>query len=244
MAFSRKIKLITPLNVYKALLKHYGPQGWWPVTKPGGLVPGYHNSKKLKTRVEVFEIAIGALLTQNTSWNNVEKAIGNLNRAGMLSCEKIHAAGLEALAVLIKPSGYYNQKAVRLKTFASYLVENYSADINKLFSKQAEKLREELLSIKGIGPETADSMILYGASKPLFVADNYTIRFGRRLGWFGENSGYGAVARYFMERLPESAEIYAELHALIVALGKEHCRKKMFCAGCILKKDCSYGRQN
>jgi endonuclease III related protein len=241
MVFSEKNKYISPWYVYKVLLKQYGPQGWWPVTKPGEFVPGYHNSKKVKSRREMFEVAVGAILTQNTSWKNVERAIENLNRAKLLSCEKIHGIEFGKLTKLIRPSGYYNQKARRLKIFAAHVMNNYGGDIKKMFGRPKEKLRKELLSINGIGPETADSMILYAGQKPLFVADNYTLRLGIRLGWFDEKTGYEAAARYCAARLPGSAEIYGELHALIVALGKDHCRKKPLCAGC--RVDCLYGRK-
>ena len=207
---------ITPFKTYKLLYKTFGPQGWWPA----------------KTR---FEVIIGAILTQNTSWKNVEKAIGNLNKKRLLSVKAVFDIKISKLEDLIRPSGYYRQKAGKLKAFVGYLMENYKGDLMKMFKKGIHPLREELLSLHGIGEETADSIILYAAKKPGFVVDAYTRRIGHRLGWFKFNE-YGEIKRYFEENLPKSVRVYNEFHALLVELGKRSCRKQPDCLDCLLKK--------
>ena len=195
------------LRAYKALLRKFGKQGWWPA----------------KSR---FEVVAGAILTQNTNWRNVEKAIGNLRKARMLNAGKIARAGKRKIEELIRPSGFYRLKAGRLKSMARGVV---SADKNR----DTGELREELLSIKGVGRETADSILLYAFNRPVFVVDSYTRRMCERHGIRrNEYEGYRA---FFEKNLPKEVELYKEFHALIVELGKKYCRKKPVCEGCPLK---------
>jgi endonuclease-3 related protein len=204
----------SPLAVFDKLYEHFGPQGWWPVTGSG--------NKK-------FEICAGAILTQNTAWANVEKAIHNLNAKGMLTAGRIAAANTGKLAALIKPSGYFNQKAARLKIFASYMLKRGRSGLGT---------RTDLLSIKGIGPETADSILLYAGNRTTFVIDAYTFRLSKRIGWLS-SPDYGRAKEFFEINLPRSRKIYNEYHALIVALGKYFCRKKPLCGGCPLARVCA-----
>ncbi len=175
------------------------------------------------------------ILTQNTSWKNVEKAIACLKRDNLVDFSKIASVDAEKLALLIKPSGYYNQKAKRLKLFAEHVVGNYGS-LKRMLSKGASELRTELLSLHGIGPETADSIILYAAGKPVFVIDAYTKRIFARIGLSTEGSSYGELQALFMESLPSDASLFREYHALIVELGKNVCRKKPLCGACPLKR--------
>ncbi len=204
-------------NIYRILFKEYGPQKWWPVT----------------TRNRQFEIIIGAILTQNTSWKNVEKAIDNLRAANLVDSVKIMKTSKNALAKLIRPSGYFNQKAGRLKIISGFLLKN--KNISKL---PTEKLRKKLLEIKGVGPETADSIILYAFSKPSFVVDLYTKRIFSRLGICKENCTYEELQDLFHDSLPKDAKIFNEYHALIVEHAKRFCTKKPDCIKCPLSRLC------
>ena len=175
------------------------------------------------------------ILTQNTAWKNVEKAIENLNRKDLLAIEKIKKTNVKKIARLIRPAGYYNQKAERLKIVAEYFLKHFK---NKTIPK-----REELLKVKGIGPETADSILLYAFKQPYFVVDAYTRRIFSRLGFFKENEKYDKIQEFFMDNLPKenkkkTVEIYKEYHALIVELAKRSCRKRAECLACIMKKSC------
>ncbi|MCX5781184.1 MAG: hypothetical protein NT145_00530 [Elusimicrobia bacterium] len=230
---------IKPIEAYKKLESFFGKQGWWPTTKIGKITPGYHNKSKQKvlSGKERFEICLGAILTQNTAWKNVEKAIENLNRKKLIDINKIAKIFNKKLALLIRPSGYYNQKAGRLKDFATWLVKSYDSNIGSFFTKSPQSARNELLSLKGIGPETADSMLLYAGNKLTFVVDAYTVRIGQRLGWF-KDINYGFIKNFFENNLPESVELYKEYHALFVALGKQHCKKRPNCIKCPLKAYC------
>ncbi|MEM7007741.1 MAG: endonuclease III domain-containing protein [Thermodesulfobacteriota bacterium] len=206
-------------NIYQLLYQKYGPQGWWP------------GDTKL-------EYVLGAILTQNTSWKNVEKAISNLKSLDLISANKLKLLSVDELALLIKPSGYYNQKAIKIKYFINFLFENYSGDLDKLFKEDIQTLRNNLLHIKGIGPETADSIILYGAVKPIFVIDAYTYRIFSRHGIVPEETNYNEMQELFMDSLEHEPTIFNEYHALIVKLGKEHCKKrKPICTGCPLEGD-------
>jgi endonuclease-3 related protein len=211
---NKKEKLLT---VYKALYKYSGPQKWWPA----------------KTR---FEVIAGAILTQNTAWSNVEKAINNLRRSGLLLPEKIRQIDNRSLAARLRPAGYYNIKAKRLKNFVSFLYSQYGGSIDKLSSEDTDKLRRSLLNVNGIGPETCDSIMLYALNKKVFVVDAYTKRVFSRHGFFKESCDYHAVQKYFMNNLPKSERLYNEYHALIVRLAKEFCRTKPACDGCPLNK--------
>lgn len=201
---------------YKILYKNFGPQGWWPG----------------RTR---FEVIVGAILTQNTAWTNVEKAIRNLRKGGLLTPAAMHASELATLSELIRPAGYFNVKALRLKSFTDHLFHLHAGSLTKLFNSTTEELRRELLDIKGIGPETADSIILYAAGRPEFVVDAYTKRILLRHGFVTEDDGYDEVKAFFMDSLPRDAEMYNEYHALIVRTGKEFCRtKEPRCSECPL----------
>ena len=203
-------------EIYDKLLAHFGPQRWWPGETP-------------------FEVVIGAILTQNTNWSNVEKTINNLKEAGLLSAKGLHKCALPRLAELIKPSGYFNVKAKRLKSFIAWLFENYDGDLNQLFSKETSALRETLLTVKGIGPETADSIVLYAAGQATFVCDAYTYRMALRHRMISEETGYDELKSLFEDALPNDAKLFNEYHALIVRLGKTYCKKtKPLCDQCPL----------
>ncbi len=197
-------------QVYEILYHEYGPQHWWPCSTKNN-----------------FEIIIGAILTQNTSWNNVEKAINNLKKENMISADKISKADKNKLAELIKPSGYYNQKTERLKATAKFFKENKNIT------------RDSLLSIKGIGPETADSIILYAFNKPYFVIDAYTKRIFKRLG-IKETEDYSTLQTMFTDALEKNHILFNEYHALIVRLAKEKCKKNPDCEECPLNKICKH----
>ncbi len=200
------------MGIYKRLMKQHGPQGWWPC----------RTGKK-------FEVCIGAILTQNTNWNNVEKALDNMIKADCISAEKIAAMGTRKLQSLIRPSGFYRQKARRLKEFSNFIL-----GFGTLDNFLRKVTREELLNVKGIGPETADSILLYACGKPYFVVDAYTRRMFLSLGII-ESEGYEQIRGFFEARLPRNAELYREFHALIVRHAKECCRG--FLGGaCILNR--------
>jgi len=201
------------IDMFDRLYSFYGPQDWWPAETP-------------------FEVIVGAILTQNTAWANVEKAIMNLKKADLLSPRALKAASQKTIARLIKPAGYYNVKSKRLKNFVNFLFLKYRGSLSKLSSLKTWELRKELLSVNGIGPETCDSVLLYALEKPAFVIDAYTKRIFSRHGFFEEDAGYEEVRNFFMEQLPLNKDLYNEYHALIVRLGKEHCRKIPKCKDC------------
>lgn len=206
------------LGIYRTLYRSFGPQRWWPTTLEGELHPTYHG-KEVGSR-QIFEIIVGAILTQNTSWKNVEKAVFSLNKSKTLDISKIRKISKSRLAGLIKPSGYYNQKAERLKTVADFFWSNKNPS------------REELLAVNGIGPETADSILLYAFGKPVFVVDAYTKRIFSRMGLCKESCGYEELQEMFRKSLPADAKVFSEYHALIVELAKRNCTKKPQCNGC------------
>lgn len=203
--------------IYDRLYRYFGPQHWWPGETP-------------------FEIIVGAILTQNTSWQNVARAIDNLKKAMVLTPEKLHSLPLDKLAQLIRPSGYFNIKATRLKEFLKFLFKNYGGSLKKMFSRPLEDLRKEILSIKGIGPETADSILLYAGGFPVFVVDAYTKRIFSRQKLLSEDAKYHHVQELFSRSLKKDVQLYNEYHALIVRLGKDFCRKNNpKCAICPIK---------
>ncbi len=204
------------LAIYKRLYKAYGPQGWWP----GDSVP---------------EIIAGAILTQNTAWTNVEKAITNLKKARLLSIDALKDIEIGRLARLIRPSGYYNIKAERLKNFVDFAAAKYRGRLEAMAGRRHEVLRNELLGVNGIGPETADSILLYAFGKPVFVIDAYTKRIFSRHGFFEPGVRYHEAQELFMGLLPKSARLFNEYHALIVRLAKDACRKKPECGRCPIK---------
>jgi endonuclease-3 related protein len=199
------------------LLGRYGKQGWWPGDGR-------------------FEVVVGAILTQNTNWGNVEKAIGRLKSAGCLDAKAMYEMEVGELGELIRPSGYYKVKAGRLKNFLGWLFDNYGGDVDAVADFNVHSLREELLGIKGIGPETADSILLYGFGKSTFVVDTYTCRIAARHLLIEPGAGYDEVKDFFESNLSGDVELYNEFHALIVRVGKEHCKPKAVCAGCPLER--------
>jgi endonuclease-3 related protein len=205
------------LNIYYRLLDYYGPQHWWPAKGP-------------------FEMMVGAVLTQSTTWTSVEKAIGNLKNAGALSPEALRQLPEPKVAALIFPSGYYNAKARKLKALAVYLGE-YRDDLGRLFAVDTCQLRRELLGVHGIGEETADSILLYAAKRPVFVIDAYTKRVIGRVGLAPEKERYADYQRLFMDNLPADVGLYNEYHALLVCLGKNVCRRHPLCQQCFLCGD-------
>jgi len=208
-------------NIYHRLIDCYGPQHWWPAQEP-------------------FEVIVGAILTQSAAWGNVEKAIANLKAAKALSPKALRQLSLSEVATLIHPCGYYNAKALKLKSFAQWLGEYYSDNLNKLFSSNTDYLRQQLLSIHGIGQETADSIILYAAGKPIFVVDAYTRRIINRIGLAPDSNSYAAYQTLFMDNLPTDAELFNEYHALLVCLAKNVCRNHPLCRQCCLNRICHY----
>jgi endonuclease-3 related protein len=205
------------LDIYDRLYAEFGPRCWWPAETP-------------------FEVMVGAILTQNTAWRNVEVAIENLKRNNLLSPEVLFKAGPEKIAGLILPSGYYNLKAKRMKEFLDYLFENYAGQPEKMLRERTSKLREELLNVNGIGPETADSILLYALNRPVFVVDAYTKRIFSRHGFIDANDSYEQIQALFSENLPQRTKLYNEYHALIVSLGKLFCKKNPDCSHCPLMK--------
>ncbi len=225
-----------PQTLYKILLETFGHQNWWPIDKQ------YHKKNKSDPR---FEIIIGAILTQNTAWSNVEKALDNLKSKNMLETKKISDADIRVLKKLIKPSGFFNQKSHRLKNMARHLHENYNDNLDLFFDRNMKDIRDELLSMNGIGPETADSIILYAGDLPIFVVDAYTKRLCKRLP-LKTGSSYDEIQDYFQEQIKkhykenEITRVYNELHALIVVLAKNYCKKKPDCKNCPIRKNCEY----
>lgn len=231
------------LKIYKILQKKFGQQNWWPTTPPGEIHPRYIPVKKLTTN-QKWEVVVGAILTQNTSWKNVEKALANLNKVNFFTNSRsIFSFSLSQIKDLIKPAGFYNQKALYLKNFIDYVEDKYNGDLEKFLDNPSiENLRKELLGLKGIGPETADSIILYAAQKPTFVVDAYTIRIFNRLCLCSSSNRYSEVKNYIEKDLASSnakQKLFSEFHALLVKVGKEFCRKnKPLCRNCPLYKVC------
>ncbi len=195
------------LKIHKSLYNYFGPLNWWPGDTP-------------------FEIMVGAILTQNTSWSNVEKAINNLKKEYLLEPQNLYHINQEELAQLIKPSGYYNIKAQRLKNFITFFVEEFEGSVKKMFSGDGEELRRKLLKVNGIGPETADSILLYAGEKPFFVVDAYTKRIFSRHNLISEDASYHQIQEFFIRNLDSNVELYNEFHAQIVMLGKTICTSK------------------
>ena len=209
-------------RIFGLLLKEYGKQGWWPIVNPKTLLSEYRGDSP-RNEDERFEIAVGAILTQNTSWKNVERALAGLKRASMLSKGKIKDMPTSDLAKIITSAGYYNQKAKKLKAFVGF---------------RGELTRDNLLDIWGIGPETADSILLYAYAKPLFVVDAYTKRIFSRLGLAEEGVSYDSLQNLFHSSLDMDQKLFKEYHALIVEHAKRHCRTKPVCEGCPVNNQC------
>lgn len=202
--------------MYQKMLDALGSQRWWPGETP-------------------FEVIIGAILTQNTSWSNVEKAIKNLKAAKKLSPKAMYELDIIELSHLIRPSGFFNIKAKRLKMFINWLFSRHEGDISRLFTQDLQTLRSELLAVKGIGPETADSILLYAGNLPTFVVDAYTHRIFSRHGLIPDESSYDEIKSFFEDNLPQDAALFNEYHALLVNIGKTFCKPKKFCEPCPLK---------
>lgn len=207
------------MDIYTLLFDRYGPQRWWPAEGP-------------------FEVMVGAILTQSAAWTNVEKAIQNLKKAGVLSPSALRTRSQEDLAALIHPSGYYNMKAHKLKALSEWFGDSYDDDLELMKRTGTASLRNSLLGVYGVGEETADSILLYACEKPIFVIDAYTRRIIDRLGWRVEGGKYADYQSFFTVNLPPNVRLYNEYHALLVALGKNQCRKKPLCEGCCLAEIC------
>ena len=202
-------------KIYDLLYDHFGPQYWWS----GGTT---------------FEIIISAILTQNTNWTNVEKAIANLKAANAFSPVSMYEITQDDLAQMIRPAGYFNIKAKRIKNFLNWLFENYDGSIEQLANVSTSMLREQLLSINGIGPETADSILLYGLEREIFVVDAYTSRIATRHGLIEPDHDYQQLQHLFETNLPTELKLFNEYHALLVRVGKEFCKTKPLCENCPL----------
>ena len=205
-----------PEKAFDRLYRAFGPQRWWPGDTP-------------------LEVAVGAILTQNTNWANVEKAIVNLKREHMLSARVLHRIPPARLSGLIRPAGYFNIKTGRLKNFIAFLMDEYGGSMKKMSADTLPEIRSKLLSVNGIGPETADSIILYALRKPVFVVDAYTRRVLSRHAILDHHASYETYQEFFQGRLREDERLYNEYHALIVRLAKDFCRAKPVCSGCPLE---------
>ncbi len=209
---SRKLR-----DIFDRLSKAYGPQHWWPAETP-------------------TEVAIGAILTQNTAWRNVERAIANLRAADCLNWKALRDISEPALAKLIRPSGTFRVKASRLKAFVTELWESHQGSLEAMLDGEVELVRKRLLEIHGIGPETADAILLYSGQRPSFVVDAYTRRVLRRHFLIDGEPSYDTVRQLFHRSLPADARLFNEFHALLVTVGKQHCRSRAMCEGCPLEE--------
>jgi endonuclease-3 related protein len=193
-------------RAYDRLFDAFGPQHWWPGDSP-------------------FEIMVGAVLVQNTSWRNVERAIQNLRDAAVMTPQSMYALPPEELAELIRPAGYYQVKTRRLRNLLQFVLDNFGGSLDEMFTTELSTLREQLLAVHGIGPETADAILLYAGGLPTFVVDTYTHRVLARHGWTGYDADYHEIKEYFESALPADAPLYNEYHALLVRVGKDFCRR-------------------
>ena len=207
------------LEIYHRLFARYGPAGWWPGRTP-------------------FEVCLGAILTQNTAWTNVEKALSVLRRVGRLSYRGLRGVPARRIAPLIRSSGTYNVKAERVAAFVSFLGAEYGGRVRAMSREEPGELRRKLIAVPGIGPETADSIVLYAAGLPVFVVDAYTRRVFARMGYLKGRDSYDDVQAWFMSRLPADAGLYNDYHAQIVRLAKEACRVRPRCRECPLEDAC------
>jgi endonuclease-3 related protein len=204
------------LEAYERLLAALGPQHWWPGDSP-------------------FEIMVGAVLVQNTAWRNVERAVANLRDAGVMEPRAMYALSPDELSELIRPAGYFQVKCRRLRNLLRFVIERYDGSLEARFGTDLATLREQLLAIHGIGPETADAILLYAAGKPTFVVDTYAHRVLARHGWIDYGAGYHDIKDYCESHLPADARLYNEYHALLVRVGKDYCRRSVAkCAACPL----------
>lgn len=206
------------MAIFDTLLQAFGPQHWWPAETP-------------------FEVIIGAILAQNTAWTNVEKAITAMRDQGLLELAPLLQIPDAELAALIRASGYYNQKARRLKHFCEYVESHWGGDLHGFLGQNLDDLRSQLLGLRGIGPETADSIVLYAAEKPSFVVDTYTYRIFSHHGWVPEELSYQELRAFFMDSLAPDVGLFKEYHALLVRCGHLYCRRRPWCTGCPLDGD-------
>ncbi len=202
-------------EIYHSLLAALGKQHWWPAET-------------------AFEMILGALLAQNTAWKNAAAAIGNLRDRGLLSLEGLRGLCAPEIEILIRPSGYYRQKTKKVMAFCDYLATKWNGSVEQFLSRDMDELRADLLTLPGIGRETADSIVLYAAFHPSFVVDAYTWRIFSRHGWIEESISYDDLREFFMEALEPDVEIFQEFHALLVRVGHLYCRKKPLCQECPL----------
>jgi endonuclease-3 related protein len=207
-------------KIFNILHEHFGESKWWPAETP-------------------FEVMIGAILTQQTNWENVEKSIENLKKASLMEIDSLAKADLNEIEDCIRRSGFFRQKAKRIKGLAEHIHNYYDGKLEKLFKKEIEDLRNELLSLEGVGFETADSILLYADSKPKFVIDSYTFRIFKRLG-IDFKDKYKIAQEYFESRLPRDVKLYREYHAHMVDLGKGFCKPRPICEKCPLNPVCKY----
>ena len=214
------------IDVYDTLFSKYGPQGWWPGEGP-------------------LDVVIGAILTQNTAWSNVEKAITNLKMSNLWSLESIHRSSQEDLASVVLSSGYFNQKARKLKAFAEHIYIKHEGDLVKFLNQELSCLRKELLSIYGIGPETADDILVYAAEKPSFIIDVYSKRILGRLGVFDikPRARYEDYQKLVQDQLPQDVRLFNEFHALLDNHAKLICKKNPICSECVLVDVCNWAQQ-
>jgi endonuclease III related protein len=208
---------VTLAAIYERLLAHYGPQAWWPGESP-------------------LEVMVGAVLTQNTSWKNVERALANLREAGLLDLQALYELPVEELAELIRPAGYFRLKAGRLRRLLELIFERYDGSLEAMFAENVHELRQELLGVNGVGPETADSILLYAGGLPTFVIDTYTHRVMKRHGWIDFETDYHGLKEHFESALEREVSLYNEFHALFVRVGNEFCRKQPRCDACPLRE--------
>jgi len=202
-------------QVYRRLLDMLGPQHWWPGDSP-------------------WEVMIGAVLVQNTNWKNVERAIDNLREANLTDPQRLLAVSPEELAELVRPAGYYRLKTKRLRNLLEFVVDDYGGSIEALRAVDMNRLREQLLGVHGIGPETADSILLYALEQPALVVDTYTHRIFARHGWIGYDADYDQLQDHLAAELPQDVTLFNELHALLVNIGHHYCRSQPMCEECPL----------
>ena len=223
-------------SAYKRLLTFHGPQGWWPIVNAATLRSEYHLGAP-RDEKDFFEISIGAILTQNIAWKNVDTALAALKKRRILDPLSLQRVRLQTLGSVIRPTGYYNQKAKKIKNFLA-LYRRYGYDLRAFRSVEPALLRKELLSVNGIGPETADSILLYSLNVKIFVVDAYTRRIFTRLGVLSGKEGYHDIQELFHRHFNGTIQDYNEYHALIVAHGKDYCRKNPRCGDCCLAGIC------
>jgi endonuclease-3 related protein len=207
------------LDIYARLYRHFGPCNWWPADTP-------------------FEVCVGAILTQNTNWTNVERALANLKKEKVLSPSGLRSIPMAELVEMIRPAGFFNVKGKRLKAFVDWLWDRYEGSFDLMFSSPLDIIRDELLAVHGVGRETCDSILLYAGNYPTFVVDAYTGRFFSRLGVLDGTADYETIRTFFMKHLQADVALYNEFHALIVLHCKDFCRKKPVCERCILQEIC------